>query len=133
MNLVAVRNLKEDTFYKKIISELKIKGIDKLYIKKSESVDYFDIIISVITFVESNKNIIKKIKSEQLENIILILIDEVLEESNIKLSDDQIDKILQLLKNSLLIKKTTTFIYKNLVSLINKIKLKCKCTNPDYI
>lgn len=111
MKLVQIRELKEETIYKKILNELKVKGIKNLYIKKYKSVDYLDIVISIIDFLEDNKKILKNITRKQFENIVIIIIDEILEEEfNIIISEEQVEKILKLLKNSLLVKKASKYL-----------------------
>ena len=129
MKLVEVKALKENDNYQKIIKELKLKGLDKLYIQKIDTIDYFDIILSVLNFVEYNKKTIKKLNSETLENIVIILIDEILEQSEINVSEDQIEKILSLLKNSLLVKKTSKFVLRKAKELYILLKRKlCTCS-----
>lgn len=129
MKLVEVKALKENGNYQKIISELKLKGLDKLYIQKTESIDYFDIILSVLNFVEYNKKTIKKLNAQTLENIVIILIDEILEQSEINVSEEQIEKILSLLKNSLLVQKTSKFVFKKAKELFILLKNKlCTCS-----
>ena len=54
MKLTELKALKEETIYKRILEELKVKGLDKLYIKKPESIDYLDIILSTVNLVYSN-------------------------------------------------------------------------------
>ena len=136
MKLVEIKALKENDIYKKIISELKLKGLDKLYIQKTESIDFFDIILSVLNFVEYNKKTIKKLNSETLENIVIILIDEILEQSEINVTEEQIEKILSLLKNSLLVQKTSKFVFRKAKELYVILKSKlCTCSKSkqDFV
>lgn len=136
MKLVEVKALKENDNYQKIIKELKLKGLDKLYIQKTDTIDYFDIILSVLNFVEYNKKVIKKLNSETLENIVVILVDEILEQSNINVTEEQIEKILSLLKNSLLVQKTSKFFIKKAKELYILLKNKlCTCSksNQDFV
>lgn len=132
MKLVEVKALKENNNYQKIIKELKLKGLDKLYIQKTDTIDYFDIILSVLNFVECNKKTIKKLNAETLENIVIILIDEILEQSEINVSEEQIEKILSLLKNSLLVQKTSKFLIRKAKELYILLKIKlCTCSKPN--
>ena len=132
MKLVEVKALKENDNYQKIIKELKLKGLDKLYIQKTDAIDYFDIILGVLNFVECNKKTIKKLNSETLENIVIILIDEILEQSEINVSEEQIEKILSLLKNSLLVQKTSKFLIRKAKELYILLKRKlCTCSKPN--
>lgn len=119
MLLNNIKIIKEEPYYVKIINELKVKDLDKLLIVNNESIDYLDLVLNVLDFLETNKKIVKKTNSEQFENIVIILIDELLEKCNIDITEDQIEKVLKLLKNSMFVKKTSKF-------LINKIKnFKC--------
>ena len=132
MKLVEVKALKENDNYQKIIKELKLKGLDKLYIQKTDAIDYFDIILGVLNFVECNKKTIKKLNAETLENIVIILIDEILEQSEINVSEEQIEKILSLLKNSLLVQKTSKFLIRKAKELYILLKRKlCTCSKPN--
>jgi uncharacterized protein YciU (UPF0263 family) len=126
MKIVELKALKENTFYKKILDELKIKGLDKLYIKRTESIDYLDIILAVINFLEKNKKVLKNVTQDQFENIIVIIIDEILEEMEIYMSEEQIEKIMELLKNSLLVKKVSKYLIDKFKIVFNKC---CKDSN----
>lgn len=121
MRLIELKALKEETIYKRVINELKIKGLDKLYIKKIDNIDYLDIILAVIKFLEINKKILKNVTQEQFENIVIIIIDEILEEMHIDMSEDQIKKIMDLLKNSLLVKKLSQYLIDKLNILYNNV------------
>tara|TARA_B100001093_G_scaffold520462_1_gene616251 strand:- start:7145 stop:7522 length:378 start_codon:yes stop_codon:yes gene_type:complete len=125
MKLIELKILKEDTFYKRILDELKLSGLDNLYIKKTDRVDYLDIIVNVIEFLTSNKNKLKKLTQEQHENIVIIIIDEIFEQIGIQTSDEQIEKILKLLKNSLLVQKLSSILIKKIKNLLLKIKFRC--------
>ncbi len=132
MKLVELKALKEETVYKRILEKLKVKGLDNLYIKKTKTVDYLDIVLAVIKFLEENKKVLKNITQDQFENIVVIVIDEILEEMKVDISEEQIEKIIELLKNSLLVKKVSKYLidkckifYKNIKNFINN---KC-CKN----
>jgi|DEB0MinimDraft_6_1074348.scaffolds.fasta_scaffold16545_2 hypothetical protein len=126
MKLNEIKILKENKIYKRIIEELKIKGLDNIYIKKTDSIDYLDIIINIITFLENNKNIIKKLNKNAYSNLIIIIIDEIMD---IDLHEEQIEKILILLKNSLLVQTLSSYLF----NLFNKFIYKCKCRKVDII
>jgi len=111
MKISELKILKEKTVYKRILDELKVKGLDKLYIRREEQIDYLDIILSVIEFLHLNKKTLKKLNEEQHEHIIVIIVDEIFESLNINVSEEQIEKILRLLKNTLLIQKLNKYIY----------------------
>ena len=125
MKIIKLKILKEETVYKKVLDELKVKGLDKLYIRKEEQIDYLDIIISVIDFLQLNKKTLKKLNEEQHENIIVIVVDEILESMNINVSEEQIEKVIQLLKNTLLIQKLSKYILSKIKKIINSCKINC--------
>jgi hypothetical protein len=122
MKLVELKVLKEETVYKRVLEELKFKGLDTLYIKKVDHVDYLDIILAVLNFIDVNKNILKDFTEDQFENIVIIVIDEILEEMNIDLSEDQLEKIVELLKNSVLVKKASNYLIDLFIKIYNSIK-----------
>ena len=122
MKLIELKALKEETVYKRVLDELKIKGLDKLYIKRTESIDYLDIILAVINFLEKNKKVLKNVTQDQFENIVVIVIDEILEEMEIDMSEEQIEKIIELLKNSLLVKKVSKYLIDKFKIVYNNIK-----------
>ena len=122
MKLVELKELKEETVYKRVLDELKIKGLDKLHIKRTESIDYLDIILAVVIFLEKNKNVLKNVTQDQFENIVVIVIDEIFEEMKINMSEEQIEKIMKLLKNSLLVKKVSKYLIDKFKIAYNNIK-----------
>ena len=131
MKLVELKVLKEDTVYKRVLEELKIKGLDTLYIKKVDHVDYLDIILAVLNFIDINKNILTDFTEDEFENIVIIVIDEILEEMNIDLSEDQLEKIVELLKNSVLVKKASNYLIDLFKKIYNNIKLNL-CFKKKY-
>ena len=122
MKLVELKALKEETVYKRVLDELKVKGLDKLYINRTETVDYLDIILAVINFLEKNKKVLKNVTQDQFENIVVIVIDEILEEMKIDTTEEQIEKIMELLKNSLLVKKVSKYLIDKFKVIYNNIK-----------
>jgi hypothetical protein len=136
MKLIDIKLLKEETIYKRILDELKVKGLDKLYIKRTEQIDYLDIILAVINFLEENKKVLKNITQEKFENIVIIIIDEIFEEMEVIISEEQIEKIVELLKNSLLVKKVSKYLIYHIkffyMSIKNFISKKC-CKNSSEV
>ena len=135
MKLIDIKLLKEETVYKRILDELKVKGLDKLYIKKIEQIDYLDIILAVINFLEENKKVLKNITQDKFENIVIIIIDEIFEEMDVIISEEQIGKIVELLKNSLLVKKVSKYLIDKFKITYNNIKFfykKC-CKNSSEV
>jgi len=112
MKLVELKVLKDDTVYKRILDELRLKGLNNVYVAPSENVDILDIILALVEFLDKNKNIVKKLNSDMFENIVVICIDEILESIGLDIiSEEQIEKIIRLLKNSILIQKVFFYMH----------------------
>ena len=123
MKIAELKILKEETIYKRVLDELKVKGLDKLHIRMQEQIDYLDIILSVINFLQLNKKILKNLNKEQYENIIVIIIDEILESMNINVEEEQIEKVMNLLKNTLLVEKLSKYLFEK----VKNILKSCRC------
>jgi len=108
MKLTDIKILKEEAFYKRIMLELKINGFDEItsQFKNKESVDHLDIITTIIEFLDKNKKVLKKIKGDKYHNVLFICINDILEINNLPMNEAQINKILKLLKNTVLVKNT---------------------------
>ena len=119
-NLTGIKALKEETIYNRILSELRVKGLNDI-IKKinKEQIDYLDIVIDVINFLTVNSKLYKKLNSKNYENLVIICVDEILESQNIDLDEEQIRKIIILLNSSLLMNKFS--------KMINNLLNKSKC------
>jgi hypothetical protein len=132
MKLVDIKELKKDSIYRRILDEIKVKGLNKVYIKTTDQVDYLDLIVNVIEFIDANKSVLKNLKEEQYENLVVIVIDELLEDIGIDADEDQIEKILKLLKNSLLVNKVTKLLIDKLKDFWKFIKPYLMCnTRPN--
>ena len=129
MKLEDIKALKQDTVYKRILDELKVKGLKDVYIVPTEGINYLDIVVQIVEFLDKNKKVLKKIKPEQYENMVVICVDEMLEGISVDVDEEQIEKILRLLKNSLLIEKLSKFLLQKIKKLFNKCKIKCSCLN----
>lgn len=128
MKLVDIKELKKDSIYRRILDEIKVKGLNKVYIKTTDQVDYLDLIVNVIEFIDANKSVLKNLKEEQYENLVVIVIDELLEDIGIDADEEQIEKILKLLKNSLLVNKVTKLLIDKLKDFWKFIKPYLMCT-----
>jgi len=127
MKLVELRVLKEDTVYKKVLDKLKLKGLNELELpnKDTETIDYLEIIMKVIDFVQQNKKVLKKLTPEQQEDIIVIIIDEMLEKMGIDVNEEQIEKVLLLLKNSLLVQNVINYLIRKTKKLFRSSCTTC--------
>lgn len=130
MKLIEIKQLKDNNFLKKIINELKVNGLDKIYVKRTKSIDYLDIIVSVLNFLEENKNLFKKLSNKNYENLILIIFVEILEEIDIETNEEQLEKIITLLKSSLLVQRASSAVIEYFKVLCKKI---CFCNFKNSI
>ncbi len=133
MKLVEIKQLKENDLFKKIIAELNVKGLDKISIKRIESVDYLDIIIAITNFLELNKNVFKKLNKDNYENLVLIVLVEILEEIDIDTNEEQLEKIIILLKNSLLVQKASNFIIEKVKVFYKYLRTNCCNSTKDVV
>lgn len=132
MKLVDIKELKKDSIYRRILDEIKVQGLNKVYIKTTDQVDYLDLIVNVIEFIDANKSVLKNLKEEQYENLVVIVIDELLEDIGIDADEEQIEKILKLLKNSLLVNKVTKLLIDKMKDFWKFIKPYLMCnTRPN--
>lgn len=130
MKLVEIKQLKQSDLFKKIIKELNVKGLNKIYIKREKNIDYLDIIIAIINFLEQNKNIFRNLNKDNYENLVIIILVELLEEIEIETDEEQLNKIITLLKNSLLVQKASNFLLVQIKSLYNYLRINC-CKKAD--
>ena len=110
MKLIDIKILREDTVYKKILEQLKLKGLNKIYVRRTETVDYLDIILIIIEFLENNKNLFNRLKKKDYEKLLVLILVEILENINVEIDEEQLEKIIALLKSSLLVLKSNNFL-----------------------
>lgn len=121
MKLIDIKILREDSVYKKILEQLKLKGLNKIYVRRTETVDYLDIILLIIEFLENNKNLFNKLKKKDYEKLLVLILVEILENINVEIEEEQLEKIIALLKSSLLVLNSNSF-FKNI---FNKCSFFC--------
>ena len=121
MKLTEIKLLKDDELFARLLSELKVKGLNNVYIKRQEEIDYFDVAISIIDFLQDNKEIFKNLTQENYEKLVVICLDEALEEIGImgEVEEKHIERVLKLLKNNLLVQEFSGKLWDILVLLYN--------------
>ena len=121
MKLTEIKLLKDDELFSRLLTELKVKGLNNVYIKRQEEIDYFDVAISIIDFLQDNKEIFKNLTQENYEKLVVICLDEALEEIGIigEVEEKHIEKVLKLLKNNLLVQEFSGKLWDILVLLYN--------------
>jgi len=116
-------NLRNKDYYIKLLNRLRHNGLYELF--TDEEVDYPKIVLKVIEFLNQNKKFIKNFQSKDFEKIIILCIDEILTKKyNIDVDYEKLEIVLNLVKNSYLIK--TVFIRVKDIFLKNYYKYKCK-------
>ena len=121
MKLTEIKLLKDDELFARLLAELKVKGLNNVYIKRQEEIDYFDVAISIIDFLQDNKEIFKNLTQENYEKLVVICLDEALEEIGIigEVEEKHIERVLKLLKNNLLVQEFSGKLWDILVLLYN--------------
>jgi hypothetical protein len=128
--LTKIRN-KE--YYSKLLETLKLKGL--LDIVSDSIVDgkvnYFSLIIKIVSFLQSNKKLFKNFTEDTMEKILILSIDEILKTNEIPIDENEIQLALDLLKSSFLFKSISGFIK----DLLIKIYYKCRnnCCNKKSV
>lgn len=122
-NKEKIINLRNKDYYIKLLNRLRHNGLYELF--TDEEVDYPKIVLKVIEFLNQNKNLIKNFQSKDFEKIIILCIDEILTRKyNVDIDHEKLEIVIDLVKNSYLIK--TLFIRVKDVFLKNYYKYKCK-------
>lgn len=122
-NKEKIINLRNKDYYIKLLNRLRHNGLYELF--TDEEVDYPKIVLKVIEFLNQNKKFIKNFQSKDFEKIIILCIDEILTKKyNIDVDYEKLEIVLNLVKNSYLIK--TLFIRVKDAFLKSYYKYKCK-------
>lgn len=122
-NKEKIITLRNKDYYVKLLNHLRHNGLYELL--TDEELDYPKIVLKVIDFLNTNKRYIKNFQSKDFEKIIILCVDEILSKKyNIDIDYEKLEIVLNLVKNSYLIKTTFTRIKD--VFLKNYYKYKCK-------
>ena len=132
-----LKDLSNNGNFKKLLDELKVKGLDDILSIQFETKNYMKIFLKVIIFFDNNKKCFKNIDSETKEDILILCIDEILERNGIDIDEEEIEENLQLLKSSFIVQEGLEFLYdilssffKNVYSWI-KLKMSKKNTKKN--
>ena len=123
-----VSELRENEYYNKLINILLVNGLLDIFEEelKDGKIDYLPLILNLMTFLHTNKKLIKDFTPDSIENIIIISVDELLTKKyNIEIDEKQLDMALQLLKNTQMYKT----IYRAIKSVMMKLYYKLKKTS----
>ena len=116
-----LKELSNNENFKKLLDELKVKGLDDLLKIKLDSKNYIKLFLKVIIFFDNNKNCFKNIDSETKEDILILCIDEILDRNGIDIDEEEIEENLQLLKSSFIVQEGFEFIYDILSSFFRNV------------
>lgn len=78
---------------------------------KDGKIDYLPLVLNLIKFLEKNKKHYRNFSSDTFENIIILSVDEIINKKfQINLDEEQLQMVLDLVKNSYLFKTILIFI-----------------------
>jgi len=106
-----------------ILEKLKLRGLKDICNPKEEIIDYIDIAIAIIDFLNENKDVYKNLNKKNYENLIVLCLYDFFQDLNIDDTINQIciQNILKLLKTNLSINQSLN-LYKLLIMFYSKIK-----------
>mgnify|MGYP000952875974 FL=1 len=116
-----LKELSTNENFKKLLDELKVKGLDDILSIRLDSKNYIKLFLKVIIFFDNNKNCFKNIDSETKEDILILCIDEILDRNGIDIDEEEIEENLQLLKSSFIVQEGFEFIYDILSSFFRNV------------
>jgi len=121
-----IKQLKSKDYYVRLIEILVVNGLLDIFEEevKDGKIDYLSFTINLLEFLDKNSKHYKNFSSDKFENIIILSTYEILTKKfNIDIDEEQLQKVLKLVKNSYLFK---TFLISAKDFLI-KIYYKFKC------
>ena len=130
-----IKKLRSKPHYVKLLNILVINGLldiieDEL---KDNHIDYIDLTVNVITFLNKNKKHYTSFSSDKFDRIIILCIDEILTKKfKIDLDSEQLESILNLLKNNYLIRNLFYYIRDTIINFYHNVKCN-KCKNPEDV
>ena len=133
-----ILKLRSNEYYTSLMEILVVNGLLDIFEEelKDNKIDYLPLTLNLLKFLESNKKYYRNFSSDTFENIIILSIDEVLNKKfKIDLEEEQLEMILQLVRNSYLFKTGLTIIKDIFIKIYYKCKCKCKSCykNNDVI
>tara|TARA_Y100000741_G_scaffold346058_2_gene312061 strand:+ start:2408 stop:2854 length:447 start_codon:yes stop_codon:yes gene_type:complete len=130
--------LRSDKYYIRLMEILVVNGLLDIFEEelKDNKIDYLQLTLNLLKFLEANKKHYRNFSSDTFENIIILSVDEILNKKfKIDLEEEQLEMALQLVKNSYLFKTGIVIIKDLFVKIYYKFKCKCKSCykNNDII
>ena len=134
-----IKKLRSKEYYTKLLDILVLNGLlDIIELEVSDGkIDYIPLVINLLKFLKANKKYYVNFSSDTFEKILILSADEILTKKfNLELSEQEISNVLELIRDSYLIRTSLNKIKDILIKVYYKLKCKCKnCTNtePDIV
>ncbi len=130
-----IKKIRNKPHYVKLLDILVINGLldiieDEL---KDNKINYIDLVIKVINFLEKNKRYYLNFSSNRFDRIIILCIDEILSQKfKIDLDSEELESIIKLLRNNYLIRNFLNYIKDSFINLYYTIRCN-KCKNSKEV
>ena len=133
-----IAHIKSKPHYVKVLNILVLNGLLDVVdseIKNTDGINYINLVINIVAFMHKNKNCYRNISSDKLVRIIILCVDEILTKKfNVDIEDEKIEAVLQLLKNSYLIRSILNKLFDSMIKFYYYIKCSsCKNISKDDI
>lgn len=133
-----IAHIKSKPHYVKVLNILVLNGLLDVVdseIKNTDGINYINLVINIVAFMHKNKNCYRNISSDKLDRIIILCVDEILTKKfNVDIEDEKIEAVLQLLKNSYLIRSILNKLFDSMIKFYYYIKCSsCKNISKDDI
>ena len=132
-NKEKITDSRNKDYYIKLLNHLRHNGLYEVF--TDEDLDYAKIVLKVIDFLNKNKKYIKNFQSKDFEKIIVLCIDEILTKKyNIDIDHEKLEIVLNLVKNSYLIRTSFTRVKDTFLKIYYRYKCKfCISQNDDDV
>jgi len=132
-----IAHIKSKPHYVKVLNILVLNGLLDTVdseIKSSDGINYINLVINVVSFIHKNKKHYKNISSDKLDRIIILCVDEILTKKfNVDIEDEKIEVVLQLLKNSYLVRTILNRLFDSVIKFYYYIKCSSCKNNNDVL
>ena len=130
-----IKKLRSKEYYNKLLDILVLNGLlDIIELEMSDGkIDYIPLVINLLKFLKANKKHYSNFSSDTFEKILILSADEILTKKfKLELSEQEINNVLELIRDSYLIRTSLNKIKDILIKMYYKLKCKCNnCTNSD--
>lgn len=123
---VLIKKLRSKSYYVKLLDILVLNGLlDIVQLEVSDGkIDYIPLLINLLKFLRDNKKYYTNFSSDTFEKILILSADEILTKKfNLQLSDKEINNLLELIRDSYLIRTS----YRKIKDILIKMYYNCKC------